>query len=61
MKLLTYLFIAVLSLTAAVEAGGKGRKFVKGGTILDIDTPNKRSIPAGPRGVRELIRGDKKE
>lgn len=40
MKFLTYLVISVLSLTAAVEAGK--RKFVKGGTILDIDKPPKK-------------------
>ena len=52
MKFLTYLFVAVLSLFAAVEAGRD--RFVPGGTILDIDHPvKKREIVHQPRRVLE--------
>ncbi len=53
MKFLTYFFVLVLSLTAAVEAGGNPFKEEASGDLLSI---KRRSVAQGPHGVRELFR-----
>lgn len=52
MNPLTYLLF--LFFLATIVAGGK-RRFVPGGTILDIDGPHHARSVGGPRGVRGLL------